>query len=100
MAKCIMYFFANYGGDYMASNYDIMRDALTEIKNVLRYDTVIDEDGTIIKDCGDYLQMIVPIKNSTKGYNTYDIYYENNRIKEVLSHRTNAGPIGRIFPKP
>lgn len=84
----------------MANNYEIMRDALQEIKQVLRYDTVIDEDGTIIKDCGDYLQMIVPIKNSTKGYNTYDIYYNaNGRIEKVLSHRTNAGPIGKIYPR-
>lgn len=84
----------------MASNYEIMRDALQKAKNVLRYDTVVDEDGAIIKDCGKYLQMIVPISGSKKGYNTYDIYYESDgTIKEVLSHRTNAGPTGRIYPR-
>lgn len=84
----------------MASNYEIMREALQEIKQVLRYDTVIDEDGTIIKDCGDYLQMIVPIKNSTKGYNTYDIYYyPSGGIEKVLSHSTNSGPTGQIYPR-
>ena len=84
----------------MANNYEIMCEALQEIKQVIRYDTVIDEDGTIIKDCGDYLQMIVPLKNSTKGYNTYDIYYNaSGRIEKVLSHRTNAGPTGEIYSR-
>lgn len=68
----------------MANNFAIMREALQEIKQVLKYDTVIDEDGAIIKDCGDYLQMLVPIKNSSKGYNTYEIYYNaSGEIKKV-----------------
>lgn len=84
----------------MANNYEIMREALQEIQQVLRYDVVIDEDGVIIKDCGDYLQMIVPIKNSTKGYNTYEIYYNaSGGVEKVLSHRTNAGPTGQIYPR-
>lgn len=83
----------------MASNYEKMREALQSIQQVLRYDTVIDEDGTIVKDCGDHLQMIVPIKNSAKGYNTYEVYYSSdNRIEKVISHKTNAGPIGQIYP--
>ena len=84
----------------MASNYSIMREALTEIKNILRYDTVIDEQGVIYKDCGDYLEMIVPTKSAEKGYNTYEVYYDQSgRIEKVLSHRTNAGPTGKIYPR-
>ena len=83
----------------MANKYEIMREALQTIQQVLKYDTVIDEDGTIIKDCGDYLEMIVPIKDSAKGYNTYEIYYGGSgRIEKVLSHRTNTGPTGQIYP--
>lgn len=77
-----------------------MREALREIKQVLKYDTVIGDDGTIIKDCGNYLQMIVPIKDSAKGYNTYDIYCdESGKIELVLSHKTNSGQIGQIYPR-
>lgn len=81
----------------MASNYEVMREALQSIQQVLKYDTDIAEDGTIIKDCGDYLQMIVPMDNS-KGYNTYDVYMGPNGIERVLSHSSNSGPTGQIYP--
>ena len=83
----------------MADKYKVMREGLQTITSLLKYDTVIDEAGVIIKDCGDYLQMICPIKNSAKGYNTYDIFLDGrDHIKEVYSHKTNTGPTGRIYP--
>lgn len=84
----------------MTNDYETMREALMSIINLLKYDTVIDENGTIFKDCGEYIQMIVPLADTKKGYNTYDVYFDSSgHIEKVLSHRTNVGPTGQIYPK-
>ena len=87
----------------MSSSYETMRDGLTAISSVLKYDTEIDEQGVIYKDCGDYLQMIVPMRMAGKGskdHNTYDVYVDGyGRIVKVESHSSNSGPTGQIYPR-
>lgn len=86
----------------VSSSYETMREGLTTISSLLKYDTEIDEQGVIYKDCGDYLQMIVPMRIAGKGskdHNTYDVYVDDNgRIVSVISHSSNSGPTGQIYP--
>lgn len=58
----------------MSCKYSELRDGVTTIASLLKYDAVVDEQGVIYKDCGNYLQMIVPIKVKgavSKDHNTY-----------------------------
>lgn len=86
----------------MSSKYSIIRDGVTTIASLLKYDTVIDEQGVIYKDCGDYCQMVVPVYvkgSSVKDHNTYEVYYDDSgNIVRIYSHPTNSGPTGVIYP--
>lgn len=76
------------------SRYKDIYDATTSIKSILRYDAIIDESGIIYKDCGDYLQMIVPVKTKTgdkKDHDTYEIHYDSNgSISKIVGHYNNT----------
>lgn len=54
-----------------------------QLSDTLRYgDVLTDDDGTIMKDHDDYVEIIIPAKND-KGHITYDYYgdghYEPHR---------------------
>lgn len=86
----------------MSKKYSELRDGVTTIASLLRFDTVIDEEGVIYKDYGDHCQMIVPIhvKGAVKkDYNTYELYFDDSgRIVRIRSHSSNHGPTGDIYP--
>ena len=86
----------------MSSTYIELRDGLSEISSMLKYETVIDEQGVLYKDCGNYLQMIVPVQTAgkrSKDHNTYDLFMDDSgRIIRIESHRSNSGPTGTIYP--
>ena len=73
--------------------YDV-RNAVISVLDMLKYDAVQDADGVIYKDMGDYVQMLVPMKNN-KGHDTYEVYMrENGTIEKVIGHRGNSGFTG------
>jgi len=64
------------------------------ILDMLKYDAIQDESGVIYKDMGNYVQMLVPMKNA-KGHDTYEVYYDGSgRISKIVGHGTNSGFTG------
>lgn len=64
------------------------------IMDMLKYDMVKSGDGTLFKDMGNYLQMIVPMNNA-KGHDTYDIYVDDDgHMTRVEGHNGNSGFTG------
>lgn len=52
------------------------------------------EPKVLMKNMGQYLQIILPVKNP-KGHDTFDVYLdENGRMARVEGHRSNSGFVG------
>ena len=75
--------------------YDVWNAELS-IRDLLRYDAVI-HNHTQVRDCGDYLMMLVPMKNA-KMHDTYRIYYRpDGRIYKIIGDSTNTGFAGTKY---
>lgn len=78
--------------------YDV-RNAKITILDMLKYDAIQDEDGVIIKDMGEYVQMLVPMKND-KAHDTYEFYYdEDGKLEKIVGHSSNTGFTGTKYVK-
>ena len=70
--------------------FDVKNHVLS-VLDMLKYDAIQDADGVICKDMGDYVQMLVPMKNA-KGHDTYEVYYDSSgKISKVQGHAGNSG---------
>lgn len=73
--------------------YDV-RNAKITILDMLKYDAIQDEEGIIYKDMGQYVQMLVPMKND-KGHDTYEVYFnDSGQIEKIIGHSGNSGFVG------
>ena len=74
--------------------YYNVREAELSVLDMLKYDAVKDRDGTIIKDMGDYVMVLVPMENQ-KDHDTYRVYFdEAGRIEKVYGDPGNSGFVG------
>lgn len=73
------------------SNFNL-RDYFPTLQEMVRYGCDITwDDYTILKNHGNYVQMMFR-SSSPKGHDTYDIYLdENGRLIKVDGHNGNAG---------
>ena len=73
------------------------KSAKISILDMLKYDAIQDEQGIIYKDMGNYIQLLVPMKND-KQHDTYEIYYNSDgRMEKVVGHRGNSGFTGTKY---
>ena len=76
--------------------YDV-KNAKISILDMLKYDAIQDEDGIIVKDKGECVQMLVPMNNK-KGHDTYEIYYDDyGHICKIVGHWNNSGFTGTKY---
>lgn len=67
------------------------------IMDKLKYDVVKTSDNVVMKDMGDYIEMLIPT-SSAKGHDTYNIYLDSNgKIIRIEGHNGNAGFTGTKY---
>lgn len=79
----------------MSRRYLDPREHETVLMELLNYHIVQTlEPRVILKNMGEYLQIILPMKNR-KGHDTFDVYlYENGHMARVEGHKSNSGFAG------
>ena len=76
--------------------YDV-RNAKISILDMLKYDAIQDADGVIYKEMGNYVQMLVPMKNQ-KSHDTYRVYFtDDGKIYKVIGDNGNSGFVGTKY---
>jgi len=76
--------------------YNVKEEELT-IRNMIRYDAIKDDEGIEYRDYGDYLMMMVPMKNK-KLHDTYRLYYRaDGTIERIVGDSGNSGFVGTKY---
>ena len=67
------------------------------VREAARYEGIYAGDDYVMKDHGDYVQLMVP-SSAAKGHDTYDLYSDGNgRLTKVVGHSGNAGFTGTKY---
>lgn len=66
-------------------------------EQIFRYGDVSFDGYTVLKDHGDYVQMMFP-SSAPKGHDTYDLYLDSSgKLTKVEGHSGNAGFTGTKY---